>query len=160
MAEEIKVLRQSSNRDFIQYVLSKSWKYIGTFSFSDYEIRRSLNCLFLWNDFCRSIKKINKDFRSVAIIEQDHQGEFYLIVLMDNVELCLDPIKNVRTGELVYSSIGDQVFTSPVWKFGYNTLTLIDSESVKDVIVWALSKYHQVFTDFIYIENGDSKYEN
>lgn len=141
--------------EFIDYVFDNEWDYACAFAFKDLEIRNSKELVIIaWINFCKKIGKGNKDFKVIAFAESSRFGGYILHAFISNANLSLEPRRNVRTGEFLYSSFNrKQIFTCKEWQNGFNTICRLDGFDDLDYITAFLCK-RCMDVDFFYIKEG------
>lgn len=149
--------RKRTINNFFDYALNNKWEYFCTFTFEDEHIRNSRDLLYTaWDNFRRGLRKVNSDFKAIAIYEPHKKGGLHLHSLIGNVDLSLKPARNPHTGEFIYSGLTNvQIFNCINWNNGYNTVSFLDPKYPNEQIVMYMSKY---MTKSEYVDINNKRY--
>ena len=134
---------------FYGYAKSNDWEYFVTLTFDQkivdrYDDQAVKEC---YSEFQRWCKRRSPDVRMLMVPERHKKedGSFRRALhfhgLISNIHFDLELAKDLKTGEYLYTKLGDSLFHIKDWEYGYSTLAILPTDENHARVVNYLQKY-------------------
>lgn len=136
-------------KTFYDYALANNWEYFVTLTVANSDIRNNRDQIgYYWREFVKYLRRFGSDIKALCVLEQHENGGYHMHALVADCDITLIPARNhgessELCGKFMYTKFGDQIFNTPDWRLGYNTVVMINPNSDNSQIVNYLSKYMQ-----------------
>lgn len=131
--------------NFFGYARSNKWQYFVTITVDPKRYgKKDEERIYLWKKFLQKLRYLNSNVKVIAVTERHVKGTLHFHMLIGDVDITnlMTEAINPRTGELLKTTFGQQIYNLKLWNAGFSTVVEIKQDKLsQSKVVSYLSKY-------------------